>query len=173
MIMTVAGQQFAERGYERTTVRSVAAAVPIDPALVIRYFTSKAGLFAEAARAELTLPDLTGLEPADLVRVLVDRFFEIYEEDGTYLALLRAAATSPTTAGQLRAVLLDQAAPALAAAAVDQPAERAALVGAQIIGFAYVRYVLAIPALAEMTRADVWAWVGPVLLHYLRDPIDR
>ena len=47
------------QGYERTTVRDVAARAAIDPAMVMRYFGSKEGLFARATAFDLQLPDLT------------------------------------------------------------------------------------------------------------------
>ena len=52
---------FASDGYERTTVRAVAAAADADPALVIRYFGSKEGLFAAATVFDLRLPSLAAL----------------------------------------------------------------------------------------------------------------
>ena len=52
--------RFGADGYERTTLRAVAADVGVDPALVIRYFGSKQDLFAAAAEFTLDLPDLTG-----------------------------------------------------------------------------------------------------------------
>lgn len=169
-LLAAARRQFAREGFERVTVRSVAAEVGVDQALVIRYFRSKAGLFAEAARLQFSLPDLTGLGADEIADALTNRFFELYDDQETFLALLRAAATSPVAAGQMLGVLVEQATPALAAAAVDRPAERAALVGSQVLGFAFARYVLGAPPLTAMTREDVRAWIGPVLTRYLTDP---
>jgi len=50
------------------------------------------------------------------------------------------------------------------------PAERAALLGSQILGLAVSRYVLKVPPLAHMSRAELEAWVTPVIRHYLTDP---
>src|SRR4029434_4340364 len=47
-ILQAAQELFATQGYERTTVRDVAARAAIDPAMVMRYFGSKEGLFARA-----------------------------------------------------------------------------------------------------------------------------
>lgn len=170
-LLAAARRQFAREGFERVTIRSVAAEVGVDPALVIRYFGNKAGLFAEAARVEIRLPDLAGLPPDRIAAALVDRFFDLFEDSPNFLALLRAAATSETAADALREALLAQAGPALAAAALDQPARRAALVGSQMLGLAFVRYVLAVPAAAEMSRAEVLEWVGPTVLRYLTEPV--
>ena len=169
-ILAAARDQFARDGYDRTTTRSVASAVGVDAALVNRYFGSKAELFAEAARLEVNFPDLTGLAPEEVVRALVDCFFDLYDGTGGMLTLVRCAATNAVAADRLRAVLVEKAAPALARVAVDRPAQRAALVGAQFSGFAFSRYVLRVPSVVGMSRDDVRHWLGPVLLYLLTDP---
>jgi len=169
-LLAAARGQFAREGYERVTVRSVAAEVGVDQALIMRYFGSKAGLFAEAARLEFSLPDLVGMGPGEIADALVDRFFQLYDDQDTFLALLRAAATSEDAARQMLGILRDQASSALAAAAVDRPADRAALVATQVLGFAFVRYILRAPQLVDMSRDDVRAWIGPTLARYLTDP---
>ena len=57
-ILEAARELFATEGYERATVRDIAAKAAIDPALVIRYFGSKEALFVRAADIELRMPDL-------------------------------------------------------------------------------------------------------------------
>ncbi|WP_279583306.1 helix-turn-helix domain-containing protein [Fodinicola feengrottensis] len=47
-ILAEARGLFAERGYERTTIRAVATAAQVDPALVMQYFGSKEELFGRA-----------------------------------------------------------------------------------------------------------------------------
>lgn len=39
-----------------------------------------------------------------------------------------------------------------------------------MIGFAYVRYVLRTPAITDLTRDEVLAWLGPMLVRYLIGP---
>jgi AcrR family transcriptional regulator len=48
-ILAAARRRFGAEGYERTTLRAIAADVGVDAALVIHYFGSKQDLFAEAA----------------------------------------------------------------------------------------------------------------------------
>ena len=173
-ILQAAREQFARQGYDRTTTRSVAGAVGVDAALVNRYFGSKAELFAEVARLGVNFPDLRGMEPAEIARVLVETFFTLYEPDGPMLALIRAATTSPEAAVTLRSVLVEKAMPALATAAVDRPDVRAMLVGSQLVGLAFIRSVLGNATATAMSRDDVERWLGPVLVHYLTaaDPGD-
>ena len=49
-ILKAAQELFAETGFERTTIRAVAARAGLDPALVMQHYGSKEGLFAAAAR---------------------------------------------------------------------------------------------------------------------------
>ncbi|MFI7585460.1 TetR family transcriptional regulator [Spongisporangium articulatum] len=54
-IAEAASHLFAEHGYAGTSVRAIAAAVGIDPALVVRYFGSKERLFLETVRLPLPI----------------------------------------------------------------------------------------------------------------------
>src|ERR1044071_3794931 len=78
-ILKAAQELFAELGYERTTVRDVAARASIDPAMVMRYFGSKEGLFARASAFDLKLPDLTKTRPSQLGDTLIAHFLELWE----------------------------------------------------------------------------------------------
>ncbi|MER6144877.1 TetR family transcriptional regulator [Streptomyces sparsogenes] len=49
-ILAAARELFAERGFERTTIRAVASAAEVDPALVMQYFGSKQQLFSRAVQ---------------------------------------------------------------------------------------------------------------------------
>lgn len=166
-ILNAARVRFGADGFERTTIRKVAGDAGIDPALVMRYFGSKAGLFAAAAEFRLDLPDLTDVPRDQWAAVLLPRFFAVWEDDASFLPLLRSAATSEEAAGAMRSVFAAQVVPTLAAVAVDLPEVRAALVGSQVLGLALSRYVLRIPPMVDLTHEQLVAWVGPVLTHYL------
>ncbi len=116
-----ARHRFGTEGYERTTLRAVAADVGVDPALVIRYFGSKQHLFATAAEFTLHLPDLTGLPPSAMADALLARFFAVWEADTTFVALLRAAMTSARAAETMRQVFATQVAPARRRRRAGQP----------------------------------------------------
>jgi len=166
-ILDAARARFGTDGYERTTMRAVASDVGVDPALVVRYFSTKESLFAEAAEFDLHLPDLHDVPVEDLASVLMPRFFAVWENDGAFLPLLRAAATSPRAAEAMLQVFDRQVAPALAVVAADRADERAALVGSQVLGLAFSRYILRVPPVADMTHEQLMRWVGPVLEYYL------
>ncbi|MDP9168501.1 MAG: TetR family transcriptional regulator [Actinomycetota bacterium] len=169
-ILAAARSRFGAEGYERTTLRAVAADVGVDPALVIRYFGSKQELFAAAANFTLNLPDLTGIDPSRVAEVLLPRFFAVWEEDTTFVALLRASMTSATAAETMRSVFATQVAPVLAAVTPDHPAQRAGLMGSFIIGLATTRYVLTNPAVADLSHRELIRWATPVIRDLLVGP---
>jgi AcrR family transcriptional regulator len=175
-ILATARSQFGNHGFERTTIRSIASAVGVDPALVMHYFGSKAELFAAASRLDIEFPDLAEVAPERVADVLLPMFVAVWGPDGPFLPLLRAAATNKAAADALLAVFVDRVAPALAAVVPDRAAERAALVGSQVLGLATARYILCIPSLADMDDATLIEWLRPVLAHYLTgsfNPVDR
>ncbi|WP_284740039.1 TetR/AcrR family transcriptional regulator [Amycolatopsis sp. RTGN1] len=169
-ILDAARTRFGAQGFDRVRLRDVAADVGVDPAMVIRYFGTKEGLFAAAAEFELNLPDLTGVSAENLGHVLMPRFFGVWEDDAGFLSLLRAATTSEAAAAKMLELFTGQVAPAVAAVVADRAPERAALLGSQILGLAVSRYVLKVPPLAGMGRDELEAWVAPVIRHYLTGP---
>ncbi|MFD0205008.1 MULTISPECIES: TetR/AcrR family transcriptional regulator [Saccharothrix] len=85
------------------------------------------------------------------------------------MALLRAAVTNQAAAERMRELFAAQLGPAVAALVTD-PAEvpvRAGLVATQALGFALTRYVLRLPPVVELDRAEVVAWLGPTMQRYL------
>jgi AcrR family transcriptional regulator len=168
-ILAAARLQFGANGFERTTIRSVAAAASVDPALVMHYFQNKDGLFAAASRLDIELPRLSGVAPERVADVILPVFIELWGPDGPLMPLLRAASSNRTAADALLDVFARQVAPALAVLAIDRPQERAALIGAHLLGIAVARYILGQPPLANMDDATLASWLRPVVAHYLID----
>lgn len=166
-ILDAARRRFGSEGYQATTLRGVASDVGVDPALIIRYFGNKQNLFAEAAEFTLELPDLTEVDEGDVADVLLSRFFAVWEKDTTFLALLRAAMTSESAAETMRRVFATQVAPAVAAATPDHPAQRAGMLGAFVIGLATTRYVMANPAVANLSHDELIRFARPVIVQVL------
>ncbi|OLR93015.1 TetR/AcrR family transcriptional regulator [Actinokineospora bangkokensis] len=169
-ILDAARVLFSTEGLDRVTLRDIAAEAGVDPAMVIRYFGSKDGLFDEAARFDLRLPDLSGVTPDELGPALLPHLFEVWENNAGFLALLRAATTNRSAADKMLDLFVEQVAPALARAAVDRPGERAALLGSQVLGMVLSRYVLRVPPLVRMDRDELGAWLTPVIRYYLTSP---
>lgn len=62
-ILEVARSEFIAHGYQNTTIRGVARAAEVDPALVHRYFGNKESLFNEAIRM--------GFDPVEIIEGIV------------------------------------------------------------------------------------------------------
>ncbi|HEX6402749.1 MAG TPA: TetR family transcriptional regulator [Pseudonocardiaceae bacterium] len=168
-ILTAARERFAADGYERATIRAIAADAGIDPTMVMRYYGNKEKLFAAAAQIDLRLPDLTMVPPDQVGTRLARHFLERWEHDETMAALLRAAATNQGASHRMREMFATQLVPVVAVACPDpaQAPARAALVSSQVLGAALCRYVLRLEPLVTMPADDVIAWLGPTLQRYL------
>jgi AcrR family transcriptional regulator len=174
-ILAAARAQFSAVGYERATVRSIAAAAGIDPAMVIRYYSSKAGLFAASAALDLDLPDLTGVAPGEMGALLVKHFIGLWESDmaDTVMALmLRSATADDTAAERVRQIFAEQVVGPITAALGQPDAEqRAGLIGTQLLGLALCRYLLRLEPIASATTEEIIANVSPAVQRYLTEPL--
>jgi AcrR family transcriptional regulator len=167
-IIEAARRLFGEQGYQRTTIRAVAAAAAIHPSMVMRYYGSKEGLFAAAAEFNLELPDLTGIPREDLGRSLVRHFLRRWEAPGEELpALLLVAVTHPQARARLIDIFRDQIAPGIARICDDHAATRAALIATQMLGLALTRYVLRLPPVVDLTEEIIVERVGATVQAYI------
>ncbi|MFE3441927.1 TetR family transcriptional regulator [Nocardia sp. NPDC059180] len=169
VILAAARERFAADGYDRATIRAIAADAGIDPAMVMRYFGNKEGLFAAAAEFDLELPDLSTVPRERLGATVVAHFLERWERDEALLILLRAGVTNAAVAERMRSIFAAQLAPVVARTVEDpqQVPLRAGLAASQILGMALCRFVLEFPPLVAMSRQEVVAWIGPTLQRYL------
>ena len=142
----------------------------MDAALVTRYFGSKRDLFATATEFRIDLPDLSGADPDDIAGMLLPRYFAVWEEDHTFLALLRSAGTSRIAADTLDQTLATHVAPSLRTATPDHHRQRIALTDAFVIGLAMTRSILANPPIADLSREELSRWAGPVFRQLLVGP---
>lgn len=184
MILAAAREVFAERGYDNTTIRAVAATAGVDPALVHHYFGPKQQLFAAAVQApvqaEDILPELLRDGSDDhLGERVVGTVLKLWEHPASgpsLRAMLRSAVTTNLSAKLLREFfavhIVRRLVPDLGLR-VD-PAEiplRASLVASQLFGLALARYVLAIEPLASTPRDQVVSAVAPTVQRYLAGPL--
>ncbi|MBY8878419.1 TetR/AcrR family transcriptional regulator [Actinacidiphila acidipaludis] len=171
-ILAAARSRFAEQGYERTTIRGVAADAGIDASMVMRYFGSKEQLFEAALAIDLHLPDVRDVPPDRVPALFIRHFLDRWEGDPTddaLLVLLRSAVTNDQAAARMRDIFARQVAPAVAAAlppGPDAPA-RAALVSAQLLGLALTRYLLRLPPALALTPEQIEELYAPALTAVL------
>jgi len=170
VILAAARQRFAESGFERATIRAIAADANIDPSMVMRYFGNKDQLFAAAADFDLQIPDLSDVDRDQLGERLVAHFMNRWEGDEALVLLLRSSTTNPEAAQRMREIFAGQLLPEVTKLNPDSPARRAGLVATQVLGMALCRYVLQVPPVVGMSRDELIAWLGPTVQRYLADP---
>ncbi|MEU1838874.1 TetR family transcriptional regulator [Micromonospora chersina] len=180
-ILTAARAAFADRGFDAASIRAIATAAGVDPALVHHYFGTKEELF----RATVAIP----VDPAELVpRVLaggrdevgerlVRTFLAVWDSPvGTAaVALLRSAVSNQWTARLLREFLVTQVLRRVVEQLDLDPAEtplRGALVATQIAGLAMMRYVIRLEPVASASPDTLAATIGPTVQRYLTGPLD-
>jgi AcrR family transcriptional regulator len=171
-ILAAAREQFAAHGYQAATIRAIAAGAGIDPALVMRYFGNKEKLFAAAAEFDLRMPDLTQLPRSTVGRALAEHFLDRWEGDETLMALLRAAVTNPVVAERMQSIFASQVVPMVSKLRGEPRsavAQRAGLVSTQALGLALCRYVLKLPPVVALKRAEIVRRVGATFQSYLLD----
>jgi AcrR family transcriptional regulator len=181
--------QFADFGYHGATIRGIAAAAEVDPALVHHYYGTKEALFAAAMRLPVVpsevltaaLSEGTPGQPgfgAHLVRTALT-LWESDEVKETFLGLLRSAVTSEQAAVMLREFMSDSILGTVArVAGLGRPPSqaeaeyRAAMVATQMLGLALTRLLLGLPAVAGASVDELAATVGPSVERYLYGEIE-
>jgi AcrR family transcriptional regulator len=167
VILAAAKQRFAESGFERATIRAIAADANIDPSMVMRYFGSKDQLFAAAADFDLQIPDMSDVDQQQLGTRLVAHFLDRWERDEALVVLLRSSTTNDEAAQRMRKIFSSQLRPVVAAINPTDALRRAGLIATQVLGLALCRYVLRLPPVVAMSHDEVVAWLGPTVQRYL------
>jgi AcrR family transcriptional regulator len=174
-IVRAARDAFAETGWAGTTIRSVARAADVDPALVYHYFGSKEGLldaatapeprFLERVASTWTVPQ------PELGRALVEVLLANWADDeiGPSLrAVLQTAAHDARTREKLRMVV-ERSLMGVSQLGTDERDRlvRSGLISSQLMGFALMRFVWKIEPVASMSDAEVVEALAPTLQRYI------
>jgi AcrR family transcriptional regulator len=178
-ILAAASRQFSERGYDRTSLRSIASEAGVDPALVTHFFGSKQRLFVEVVEfpfdpAEV-LPRVLAGDPEGIGRRLAELLVSVLEDPqarARVLGVVRAAASEPEAARMVRELLTREVwAPGAALLGVEDAELRMNLVGSQIVGMVMARYVVGAEPLASLPPEELVDAIGPTLQRYLTGPL--
>jgi AcrR family transcriptional regulator len=178
-IRAAAARQFADRGYDRSSLRSIAAEAGVDPALIAHFFGSKQRLFVEVVELPFdpaaVVPKVFGGEregAGERVARFVLAVLEDPEGRRRMTGLVRAAASEPEAARMVRDRLTREVFARIAEALGAGDAElRASLVGSQVVGLVMARYVVRIEPLASLPADKLAAAIAPNLQRYLTEPL--
>ncbi|MET9089503.1 TetR family transcriptional regulator [Streptomyces sp. NPDC004237] len=178
-ILVAAREEFAERGYEKTSVRAIAKAAGVDSALVHHYFGTKDQIFEAAISVAfapaLNAPAAIADGPPDGVGERLTRFiFGVWENPTTrkpLLAIVRSAVNNEAAAAVFRRLIATQLLRRIAGQLDLPDAElRAELAAAQLIGCAMLRYVIRVEPLASADLEQIVRRVAPVVQGHLTGP---
>jgi AcrR family transcriptional regulator len=164
LILTTARRHFAVHGYDRATVRVIAADAGVSPNLITRYFGGKQGLFAAAAETDLHICEaLQGpvSQLGERIAAKVVARWEGQPGDDPLLMMMRAAMSDPGAAEHMASFYRRQASQPLARyLSSDDADERAAAVGSLIMGTVIQRYVMRAGPVAGASADEVRDWLA-------------
>jgi AcrR family transcriptional regulator len=179
-ILAAARLAFAERGFDNATVRQIATAAEVDPALVHHYFGTKEQLFLATVQVPIDPRDLIPAVVAggkeNIGENLLRTFIRVWDSPaGTAgAALIRSAMGSEWTARMLREFLTTQILRRVIKQLDLDPAEaplRTSLVASQIAGLAMMRYIIKLEPLASAPGETIVTMIGPTIQRYITGPL--
>jgi AcrR family transcriptional regulator len=184
-IIQAAKETFATQGYAGASLRAVARAAGVDAALVHHYFDGKADLFIAAVALPFDLgqghlaAQTEATSAGFMGSATVEGFLTMWDlAEGTgssFVSCMGAMAASPTVADAFAQFVKER----VRAQIKPIPGEsettsdiRRGLVGSQLLGLAYARYVLRVPPLSTASPAAIGRWAGPTLDRYGSGSLD-
>jgi AcrR family transcriptional regulator len=171
-ILRAARRQFAAVGYDRATIRRIATAANVDPALVLHYFATKDDLFSAAMdfpRPSEVLPRILGGGVAGLGERIATFFLEVWDSEGGegLLGLVRSVHTSERAAAMMREFISSELLARVAPTLPGRDRElRAELAVSQLLGLAVLRYVIRLEPVASASPASLARRIGPTIQRY-------
>lgn len=173
-VLAAARASFAEHGFRGTTIRAVAAAAGVDPALVHHFFGTKDDLFLAAMALPVDPREVIARVVEGPVEDAADRFLAaflgVWEDPALQPALLAVARRMLEPGGDrllAEGFLPVVVQPVGARLGLDRPEHRMTLVASQMIGLILLRYVLRVEPLASLPADVVRATCAPTLQRYL------
>jgi AcrR family transcriptional regulator len=172
-ILSSARVLFGERGYDKASIRAIAGAAGVDPALVHHFFGTKEDLFA-AAMAFPVDPDtilprvLTGPRE-EIGERLVRTVLSLWSDPRLrpqFVGVIRSATTNEMGARLLREFIYSRVL-ARVAEVLDVPRLNINAVASQVVGVVMLRYVLEIEPMASASEDELAALLAPTIQRYL------
>lgn len=173
-ILDAARVRFAEVGFDQASIRSIATAASVDPALVHHYFGTKKELFTAALDfpidPEVVLSQIAAAPLENLGETLVRAVVTVWDSPVGIpaIATFRTLLTTRDPA-LARTLLLDVILKGVRLRldeAVGDGAKRSVLAASQLTGLLVTRKMIRIEPLASMPIDELVAAVGPTLQRY-------
>jgi AcrR family transcriptional regulator len=169
-ILDAARSSFASVGYDRTSMRGVAKAAGVDPSLVLHYFGSKEGLFADSLRITESAQTLIGYvasQPRELWgSIVAEQLLRQQQGDSfgeTWLAIIRSAASEPTAAQMVAHLYETRFLREVSALHLDHPQLRATMLSSIVTGLTFTGQIIGLPGFRAAPREQQLAMLGAVI----------
>jgi AcrR family transcriptional regulator len=174
-ILVAAQSEFADKGFDRVSMRGIAKVAGVDPSLMYHYFGSKDDVLLASLDVPFdpreVIPALTRDGVAGLGDRIASRFLTIWDDPANQTRLVTvvrasmssSAAQDLLTNGVARMIL----GPIREVIPTEEAALRTSFVASQLLGLAVTRYVLRLEPLASAPPEVVIAAIGPTLQRYL------
>ncbi len=163
-ILDAATQAFFSAGYDRTTIRAVAAAAGVDAGLVMHYFGTKQELYRRVIDAA-PVPEVSGTCLAEAAeQILAGIASRLASEPAASLALLRSMLTNPEAASAASDGIARYQAQIAQAIPADDADLRAAVITAITLGITISRHLIKSGVLGAADPAQVTALLRPCVL---------
>jgi len=170
---------FSEMGYEKVSLRAIARAADVDPALIHHYFENKADLFARSVLdipldAERIVADILAGPVEGIGERTIQAFLSAWDQPGAgdrFTAMLRAAVTVPNARRPLSEFMTREILVKVAEALGHPNARlRAQLAVSMLLGLALSRDILELPSLVKARNPVLVKVLGRALQTQLVDP---
>jgi len=174
-IRTSARELFAQSGIDKTSIRAIAAAAGVDPALVHHYYGTKQQLFAAAIHVPIdpmeVLGPLRDTPVEKLGYTLPSLLLPLWDSEvGKGLIATIRSLLAGSEVSLLRSFLQDIIGAEVGTRVDDPPGTgliRVQFVASQLVGVVMARYILELDPFKSLPIEQIVETIGPNLQRYL------
>jgi AcrR family transcriptional regulator len=174
-ILTSARELFARNGIDKTSIRAIAAAADVDPALVHHYYGTKTQLFAAAIHIPIDPMQIIGplqqIPVEDIGYTLPSLLLPLWDSEmgKGFIATLRSILAGGETS-LVRSFLQEVIAKEVGSRVDDPPGSgpiRVQFVASQLVGVVMARYILELEPFKSLPVEQIAETIAPNLQRYL------
>lgn len=174
-ILDSARELFARNGIDKTSIRAVAAAAGVDPALVHHYYGTKQQLFAAAIHVPVDPMEVIGpirLTPVEQIGYTLPKLvLPLWDsESGKGLIATIRSLLAGSEVGLIRSFLQEVIAAEVGPRVDNPPGSgrvRVQYVASQLVGVIMARYILELDPFKSLPVEQIAETIGPTLQRYL------
>lgn len=174
-ILDSARDLFARNGFDKTSIRAIAAAAGVDAALVHHYFGTKTALFGAAIRVPIDPMQVIGplreIPVEQIGRTLPSLLLPLWDSDlgKGFIATLRSILAGGDVS-IFRSFLQEVIAVEVGSRVDDPPGSgriRVQFVASQLVGVVMARYILELEPFKSLPVEQIVDTIAPTLQRYL------